>query len=60
MNLMRQVVVLDASDNAAESEFWAGMFGGRVFKDDTFHSVTDSEARWVIGVQLAPNHVPPQ
>lgn len=60
MKLMRQVVVFDASDIAAESEFWAGMFDGRVFKDDTFHSVIDGEGRWVMGVQLAPSHVPPE
>ena len=37
----------------------AGMLGGRVVTDDRWHSVIDAEGHWVIGVQLAPNHVPP-
>ena len=60
MKTTRQVVVFDAADLAAESAFWAGMLGGRVFVDDTFHSVFDADGRWVIGVQFAPNHVPPE
>ena len=56
---MRQVVVFDARDLAAESAFWAGMLGGRVFTDERWHSVFDSEGRWRIGIQLAPNHIPP-
>ena len=59
MKIMRQVVVFDAADLAAESSFWAGMLGGRVFTDDTFHSVIDADGRWAIGVQLAPDHIPP-
>ena len=57
---MRTVVVFDAADVAAESGFWAGMLGGRVITDDeAFHCVVDADGRWVIGVQLAPDHVPP-
>lgn len=59
MKLMRPVVVFDAADMAAESAFWAGMLGGRVVTDDTWHSVFDADGRWVIGVQFAPDHVPP-
>ena len=59
MKIMRQVVVFDAADVAAESGFWAEMLGGRVFTDKRFHSVVDADGRWAIGVQLAPNHVPP-
>ena len=59
MNILRQVVVFDAADLAAESAFWAAMLDGRVFTDDTWHSVFDADGHWVIGVQLAPNHVPP-
>jgi hypothetical protein len=59
MKIMRQVVVFDAADLDAESAFWAGMLGGRVLTDDTFHCVIDADTRWVIGIQLAPNHVPP-
>ncbi len=59
MEIMRHVVVFDAADLATESAFWAGMLGGRVFADDTWHSVIDGDGRWVIGVQLAPDHSPP-
>jgi hypothetical protein len=59
MKLTRHVVVFDAADVASESQFWAGMLGGRVVGDDQFHCVFDSDGRWVIGVQLAPDHVPP-
>ena len=56
---VRQVIVFDAADLHAESAFWAGILGGRVFEDDTWHSVTDAEGEWRVGVQLAPGHVPP-
>jgi hypothetical protein len=61
MNIMRQVVVFDAADLGAESGFWAGVLGGRVVEDDDdgWHSVIDAEGRWRIGVQLAPDHIPP-
>jgi hypothetical protein len=57
--MVRQVVVFDAADLDAESTFWSGMFGGHVFRDDSFHSVIDASGEWHVGVQLAPNHVPP-
>ncbi|MGL5861536.1 MAG: VOC family protein [Phycicoccus sp.] len=59
MELVRAVIVFDAADLGAESAFWAGMLGGHVFEDESFHSVVDSAGRWRIGVQLAPCHVPP-
>ena len=59
MEIVRQVVVFDAADLAAESAFWAGMLGGRVLMDSRWHSVIDADGRWVVGVQLAPDHVPP-
>ena len=59
MRIVRHVVVFDAADLAEESAFWAGMLGGRVFVDEAFHSVIDSDGRWVVGVQLAPDHIPP-
>lgn len=59
MELIRHVVVLDAADIAAESAFWAGLLGGRVVADDNFHCVIDAEGHWRLGVQLAPEHVPP-
>ena len=59
MEIVRQVVVFDAANLAAESAFWAGMLRGRVLGDERWHSVFDADGRWVIGVQLAPDHVPP-
>jgi hypothetical protein len=60
MDILRRVVVFDAADLASESAFWAAMLGGRVLTDDTFHSVIDADGRWVVGVQLAPDHIPPE
>jgi Glyoxalase-like domain len=59
MELVRQVTVFDAADLQAESAFWARLLGGHVFEDDAWHSVVDADGEWRIGVQLAPNHVPP-
>ncbi|WP_130407830.1 hypothetical protein [Micromonospora violae] len=44
--------MFDAADLHAESAFWAGMLGGHVFPDETFHSVIDAAGEWRIGVQL--------
>ena len=58
MQINRQVVVFDAADLAAESSFWAGVLEGTVDAEDDWHMViVEGEAR--VGVQLAPNHVPP-
>ena len=59
MKLVREVIVFDAADLHAESAFWAGLLEGHVFEDETWHSVIDSAGEWRIGVQLAPDHVPP-
>jgi catechol 2,3-dioxygenase-like lactoylglutathione lyase family enzyme len=58
MRIMHQVVTFDAADLAAESRFWAGVLGGEVDDDGDWHMVlVDGAPR--IGVQLAPDHVPP-
>lgn len=59
MQMVRQVIVFDAADLHAESAFWAGILSGHVFKDVDWHSVIDASGEWRIGVQLRPNHVPP-
>ena len=59
MNIVRQIIVFDAADLATESAFWAGMLGGRVVAQDDWHSVIDADGQWRIGVQLAPDHTPP-
>ena len=60
MRIIRRVVVFDAADLTAESAFWAAILGGRVLAEDEWHNVIDAEDRWVVGVQLAPDHVPPE
>jgi hypothetical protein len=58
VKIVFQVVVFDAADLAPESSFWAGVLGGTVDAEDDWHMVlVDGQPR--IGVQLAPNHVPP-
>jgi catechol 2,3-dioxygenase-like lactoylglutathione lyase family enzyme len=59
MKIHRQVVVFDAADIAAESAFWAGLLGGTVVEDDDWHSVIVA-GEWRLGIQRAPNHVPPE
>jgi predicted enzyme related to lactoylglutathione lyase len=59
MKITREVVVLDAAELDAESAFWAGLLDGTVNEHEDWHSVmVDGEMR--IGIQLAPNHVPPE
>jgi catechol 2,3-dioxygenase-like lactoylglutathione lyase family enzyme len=59
MKISRTIVVLDAADLNAVSSFWAGLLGGTVeADDDDWHSVL-VDGEWRLGVQLAPNHVPP-
>ncbi len=59
MNIRYQVVVIDAADLAPVSGFWAGVLGGAVDAEDDWHMVMDRDGTPRIGVQLAPNHVPP-
>lgn len=58
MKINHQVVVFDAADLTSESRFWAGVLGGTVDAEDDWHMVfVDGNPR--VGVQLAPEHVPP-
>lgn len=58
MQINHQVVVFDAADLETESTFWAGVLGGTIDVEDHWHMVmVDGAPR--IGVQLAPDHVPP-
>ena len=59
MRIERQVIVFDAADLATESAFWAGVLGGEVFEDPDWHSITDADGEWRMGIQFAPNHVKP-
>jgi catechol 2,3-dioxygenase-like lactoylglutathione lyase family enzyme len=58
MRITRTIVVLDAADLDAESSFWAGLLGGTVDAEAEWHSVV-VDGEWRMGVQYAPNHVPP-
>jgi predicted enzyme related to lactoylglutathione lyase len=60
MQITKQVVVFDAPDLAAESRFWSGVLGGRVEAEDDWHHVYDAAGQPRIGVQLAPDHRPPE
>lgn len=58
MKILKQVVVFDTADLAAESTFWAGLLGGTVEAEDDWHSVyVDGKPR--LAFQLAPDHVKP-
>ncbi len=58
MHINHQVVVFDAADLGSESAFWAGVLGGTIDEESDWHMVmVDGAPR--VGVQLAPNHVPP-
>jgi predicted enzyme related to lactoylglutathione lyase len=59
MKVRRQIIVFDAADIAAESAFWAELLDGSVFPEDDWHSIV-VDGEWRIGVQLAPDHVPPE
>lgn len=58
MKIDHRVVVFDAADPTPESSFWAGVLDGTVDAEDDWHMVFVDGAP-VIGVQLAPTHVPP-
>lgn len=58
MKIIHEVVVFDAADITLESRFWAGVLDGTVDAEDDWHMVFVDGAP-AIGVQLAPNHVPP-
>ncbi len=60
MDIRYQVVVLDAADLHAVSGFWAGVLGGSVDADDDWHMIVDRDGVPRMGIQLAPDHVPPQ
>ena len=60
MKLTRKVIVFDAADLEAESSFWAEILGAVVFAEDDWHSIVTPDGDWLMGIQLAPNHVPPE
>jgi predicted enzyme related to lactoylglutathione lyase len=59
VKIARQIIVFDAADLAPESAFWAAVLDGTVVADSDWHSVI-VDGEWRLGVQLAPDHVPPE
>jgi len=58
VRINHQVVVFDAADLTAESNFWAGLLGGTIDAEEDWHMVI-VDGRPMVGVQLAPDHIPP-
>jgi predicted enzyme related to lactoylglutathione lyase len=58
MRIDQRVLVFDAADLAAESRFWGGVLNGTVKVYDRWHMVFLDE-KPVLGIQLAPDHIPP-
>lgn len=58
MRVFRTVVVLDAADLDAVSSFWAQLLDGTVETDENWHNVV-VDGEWRLGIQYAPDHVPP-
>jgi predicted enzyme related to lactoylglutathione lyase len=52
------MIVFEAADLDAESAFWAEFLGGTVDAGDSWRNIW-VDGDWQLGVQLAPNHVPP-
>jgi predicted enzyme related to lactoylglutathione lyase len=60
VRITRRIVVLDAADIGAVSSFWARLLGGTVDdRDRDWHNVV-VDGVWTLGIQLAPNHTPPE
>lgn len=59
MDIRFEVVVFDAADLGAMSDFWSGVLGGRVDAEEDWHMVFDATGAPRVGIQLAPDHVPP-
>lgn len=53
------MIVFDAADVEAESAFWAGLLGGKVQGGPRWRNIW-IDADWQLGVQHAPDHVPPE
>ncbi len=60
MDLRFHVVAIDAAELEPVSRFWADVLGGTVEVDDDWHMVIGPDGTPRIGVQYAPNHVPPE
>lgn len=60
MEFKYRMTVLDAADIDAEAAFWAGLLDGTVANTESggWRNIW-IDSNWQLGVQLAPDHVPP-
>ncbi|GAA3740654.1 VOC family protein [Leifsonia bigeumensis] len=58
MKILKQVVVFDTGDLAAESAFWAGFLGGTVEAEDDWHTLY-VDGNQALDFQHVANHVKP-
>ncbi|MFD7160271.1 VOC family protein [Kribbella sp. NPDC059898] len=59
MEIKHRMIVFDAADIDAESAFWGAFLDGRVEEWGSTWRAVWVDGGWALGVQLAPNHVPP-
>jgi len=58
VRIEQRVTIFDAAELAPESRFWAALLGGTVRDLGRAHLVLVDDVP-VVGVQLAPGHIPP-
>ena len=59
MDIKHRMIVFDAADIDTESAFWAAFLGGTVEKWGERWRAIWVDGDWALGVQSAPDHVPP-
>jgi len=59
VKIKHRMIVFDAADLDAESAFWAELLGGTAQGDDRWRNIW-IDGEWQLGVQLAPDQVPPE
>lgn len=60
MDIKHRMIVFDAADIETESAFWAGLLEGSVENWGNTWRAIWVDGDWALGVQHAPNHVPPE
>lgn len=60
MDITHRMIVFDAADIETESAFWAGLLDGTVENWGSTWRAIWVDGDWALGVQHAPNHVPPE
>jgi predicted enzyme related to lactoylglutathione lyase len=60
MDIKHRMIVFDAADIDAESAFWAAFLDGTIDEWSNRWRTIWVAGDWALGVQLSPNHVPPE